>query len=61
VALLAAQSTVEARIYQDAIERAEKRLLVGEAWQARVDALILAIKSSANRTVAIGSHNLHMP
>jgi aspartate racemase len=54
VALLATRPTVEARIYQDAIERAGKRLLVGEAWQAQVDALILAIKSSANRTVASG-------
>ena len=52
VALLATRPTVEARIYQDAIERAGKRLLVGEVWQARVDALILAIKSSADRAGA---------
>ena len=52
VALLATRPTVEARIYQDAIERAGKRLLAGEAWQARVDALILAIKSSSDRAVA---------
>ena len=52
VALLATRPTVEARIYQDAIERAGKRLLVGEAWQTRVDALILAIKSSADRAAA---------
>ena len=52
VALLATRPTVEARIYQDAIERAGKRLLVGEAWQARVDALILTIKSSWDRAVA---------
>ena len=52
VALLATRPTVEARIYQDAIERAGKRLLVGEAWQTRVDALILAIKSSSDRAAA---------
>jgi amino-acid racemase len=52
VALLATRPTVEARIYQDAIERAGKRLLVGETWQARVDALILAIKSSSDRAAA---------
>lgn len=49
---LAALPTVEARTYQDALERAGKRLFVGEAWQARVDALILAIKSSADRAAA---------
>ena len=52
VALLATRPTVEARIYQDAIERAGKRLLAGEIWQARVDALILAIKSSSDRAAA---------
>ena len=52
VALLATRPTVEARIYQDAIERAGKRLLVGDFWQARVDALILAIKSSSDRAAA---------
>jgi aspartate racemase len=49
VALLATRPTVEAQIYQDAIERAGKRLLVGEAWQTRVDALILAIKSASDQ------------
>jgi aspartate racemase len=52
VALLATRPTIEARIYQDALERAGKRLLVGEGWQARVDALIQTIKSSADRGVA---------
>jgi aspartate racemase len=52
VALLSTRPTVEARIYQDVIERAGKRLLVGETWQARVDALILAIKSSVDRAAA---------
>jgi aspartate racemase len=52
VALLATRPTVEARIYQDALERAGKRLLVGEAWQARVDALILAVKSASDRAAA---------
>jgi aspartate racemase len=52
VALLATRPTVEARIYQDALECVGKQLLVGEAWQARVDALILAIKSGANRAAA---------
>jgi len=52
VALLATRPTVEARLYQEAIERAGKRVLVGEHWQARVDALILAIKSAADRAVA---------
>jgi aspartate racemase len=52
VALLATRPTVEARIYQDALERAGKRLLAGEIWQARVDALILAIKSSSDRATA---------
>jgi len=54
VALLATRPTVEARIYQDAIERAGQRLLVGEVWQARVDALILTIKSSSGRAAASG-------
>jgi aspartate racemase len=52
VALLATRPTVEARIYQDALDRAGKRLLVGEVWQARVDALILAIKSASDRAAA---------
>jgi aspartate racemase len=52
VALLATRPTVEARIYQDAIEGAGRRLLVGESCQARVDALILAIKSSSDRAAA---------
>lgn len=52
VALLATRPTVAARIYQDAIERAGKRVLVGEGWQARVDALILAIKSASERAAA---------
>jgi aspartate racemase len=52
VALLATRPTVESRLYQDAIERAGLRVLVGEAWQARVEALILAIKSSADRAAA---------
>src|SRR5204863_1261218 len=52
VALLTTRPTVEARIYQDAIERAGKRLLAGEIWQARVDALILAIKSFSDRATA---------
>jgi aspartate racemase len=54
VALLATRPTVEARIYQGAIERAGKQLLVGEAWQARVDALILAIKSAKDHAAARG-------
>jgi aspartate racemase len=54
VALLATRPTIEARIYQDALERAGKRVLMGESWQARVDALILAIKSSVERAVARG-------
>jgi len=54
VALLATRPTVAARIYQDAIERAGKRLLAGETWQARVDELILAIKTSADRAMAHG-------
>ena len=54
VALLATRSTVEVRIYQDAIERAGKRLLVGEAWQARVDVLIQAIKSASDHAAARG-------
>lgn len=52
VALLATRPTVESRIYQDAVERAGKQLLLGEAWQARVDALILAIKSALDRAPA---------
>jgi aspartate racemase len=52
VALLATSPTVESRLYQDAIERAGARVLAGEAWQTRVDALILAIKSSADRAEA---------
>ncbi len=52
VGLLATRPTVEARLYQDAIERAGKRVLGGENRQAQVDALILAIKSSADRAVA---------
>jgi aspartate racemase len=52
VALLATRPAVEARIYQDALERAGKRILAGEAWQARVDALIVAIKSLLDRSVA---------
>lgn len=52
VALLATRPTVEARMYQDAIERAGKRVLAGEAWQARVDTLILAIKSASDRELA---------
>jgi aspartate racemase len=52
VALLATRPTAEARLYQDAIERAGLRVLAGEDWQARVDALLLAIKSSANHTAA---------
>lgn len=59
LALLATRPTVEARIYQDVIERAGKRLLVGEIWQAQVDALILAIKSSSDRAAAnVLWHNL---
>jgi aspartate racemase len=53
VALLATRPTLESRLYQDAIERAGLRVLAGESWQARVDELILAIKSSADRTAAI--------
>jgi aspartate racemase len=52
IALLATRPTVGARIYQDALERTGKRLLGGDDWQARVDALILAIKSSADRAAA---------
>jgi aspartate racemase len=52
VALLATRPTVEARLYQAAIERAGKQVLVGEAWQARVDALILAIKSASDPAAA---------
>jgi aspartate racemase len=52
IALLATRPTVEARSYQAALERAGKRLISGDDWQARVDALILAIKSSADRTLA---------
>jgi len=51
-ALLATRPTVESRLYQDAIERAGSRVLAGEDWQARVDAIILAIKSSADRAAA---------
>src|SRR5215213_6087895 len=52
VALLATRPTFEARMYQNAIERAGKQLLPGEVWQARVDALILAIKSASDRAPA---------
>ena len=52
VAVLATRPTAESRLYQAAIERAGLSLLAGEAWQARVDALILAIKSSADRSAA---------
>jgi aspartate racemase len=52
VALLATRPTAEARLYQGAIERAGLSVLVGEAWQARVDTLLLAIKSSADRAAA---------
>ncbi|HEU5102993.1 MAG TPA: aspartate/glutamate racemase family protein [Roseiflexaceae bacterium] len=52
VALLATRPTLESRLYQAAIERMGLRVLAGEAWQARVDALILAIKSSADRAAA---------
>jgi aspartate racemase len=52
VALLATRPTAEARVYQDALECAGKQLLAGEPWQARVDALILAIKSAVDRAAA---------
>ena len=52
LALLATRPTFEARMYQNAIERAGKQLLPGEVWQARVDALILAIKSASDRAPA---------
>jgi len=52
VALLATRPTAQARIYQGALERAGKHVLDGEAWQVRIDALILAIKSSADRSAA---------
>jgi aspartate racemase len=54
IALLATRPAVESRLYQDAIERSGARVLAGELWQARVDAIILAIKSSADRAAAIG-------
>jgi aspartate racemase len=52
VAVLATRPTAEARIYQGVLQRAGKHVLGGEAWQARIDALILAIKSSADRAAA---------
>jgi aspartate racemase len=52
VALLATRPTIESRLYQDAIERAGRLVLAGEDRQARVDALLLAIKSSADRAAA---------
>jgi aspartate racemase len=49
IALLATRPTVESRLYQAAIERAGRVVIAGEAWQQRVDQLILAIKSSGDR------------
>jgi aspartate racemase len=54
VALLATRPTVESRLYQAAIERGGRVVVAGEAWQQRVDQLILAIKSSHDR-VALGA------
>jgi aspartate racemase len=52
IALLATRPTVESRLYQAAIERAGLAVIVGEQWQARVDQLILAIKSTLDRVAA---------
>jgi aspartate racemase len=49
IALLATRPTVEARLYQAAIEHGGRVVIDGEAWQARVDQLILAIKSAPDR------------
>jgi aspartate racemase len=49
IALLATRPTVESRLYQAAIERAGRVVIAGEAWQQRVDQLILAIKFSGDR------------
>jgi aspartate racemase len=53
IALLATRPTAESRLYQAAIERAGLSVLGGEDWQARVDRLILAIKSTPDRAAAI--------
>jgi aspartate racemase len=53
IALLATRPTVESRIYQSAIERAGLAVVAGEDWQARVDRLILTIKTSPDRHLAI--------
>jgi aspartate racemase len=54
IALLATRPTVEAGIYQAVIERAGRTLAAVECYQERVDRLILAIKSSADRQAAEG-------
>jgi aspartate racemase len=53
IGLLATRPTADSRLYQDAIERLGARVLDGDPWQVRVDALILAIKTSADRAAAI--------
>jgi aspartate racemase len=52
IALLATRPTVEAGIYQAAIERAGLTLAAVECYQERVDRLIQAIKSSPDREAA---------
>jgi aspartate racemase len=54
IALLATRPTVEAGIYQAAVERAGLSLAAVECYQERIDRLILAIKSSPDREAAAG-------
>jgi aspartate racemase len=54
VALLATRPTVEAGIYQAAAARAGLELVITDDWQARVDGLLAAIKSSPDRRAAEG-------
>ena len=49
VALLATRPTAEARVYQDALARAGLVPYLPEALQARVDALIQAVKTAPDR------------
>lgn len=53
VALLATRPTAAARVYQDALERAGHTVYLDAALQARVDDLIQAIKTAADRDAAI--------
>jgi aspartate racemase len=49
IGLLATRPALESRLYQAALKRAGRTVIAGETWQARVDQLIMAIKSSPDR------------